>query len=171
VVRWLLAMLESLARLIADAGSSGTLRVPGHGEVHVDAGQIVHARAGGLTGEEALLYLAVWGTTPARFEPGVASPQRTIARPAAALLGEAKRRIDEWRVLEKKVPSLDAVPEFIGAQHHDAQILLNQVKWLVLSKVDGERSIGAIAEACPLPPFEAAKVVYGLIVGGLLKLR
>lgn len=162
-------MLDYLGRLVADPGSSGVLRLPGSGEVYLKQGRIVHAWAGSTLGEEALFFLALWGSDRPSFEAGVTTSQETVKRPASAVLAEAERRVQEWQVLQKKVPSLEVVPEFVSEQRHDAQILLNQTKWLVLSKVDGQRNVQQVAEACGMPVFDAAKIVYGLIVAGLLR--
>jgi hypothetical protein len=50
---------------------------------------------------------------------------------------EAARRLDEWRVLSKKVPSVDMVPEFVVQDSREGQINLNTSEWLILSKIDG----------------------------------
>ena len=164
-------MLDHLGRLVADPGCSGVLRLPGSGEVYLKQGRVVHAWAGSTLGEEALFFLAVWGSGRPSFETGVTTPQETVKRPAGVLLAEARRRVEEWLVLQKKVPSLEVVPEFVSEQRHDAEILLNNTKWLVLSKVDGQRNVKQVAETCQMPVFDAAKIVYGLIVAGLLQLK
>ena len=58
---------------------------------------------------------------------------------------EAARRLDEWRVLSKKIPSTDLVPEFVVQENREGQINLNTSEWLILSKIDGHRSVKAIA--------------------------
>ena len=63
---------------------------------------------------------------------------------------EAARRLDEWRVLSKKIPSTDMIPEFVVQENREGQINLNTSEWLILSKIDGHRSIKAIAAASGL---------------------
>jgi hypothetical protein len=84
---------------------------------------------------------------------------------------EAARRLDEWRVLSKKIPSTEMVPEFVVQENREGQINLNTSEWLILSKIDARRSIKAIAAACGLSVFDAAKILYGLIATGLIRLR
>jgi hypothetical protein len=84
---------------------------------------------------------------------------------------EAARRLDEWRVLSKKIPSTDLVPEFVVQENREGQINLNTSEWLILSKIDGNRSVKAIAAASSLSVFDAAKMLYGLIATGLIRLR
>ena len=84
---------------------------------------------------------------------------------------EAARRLDEWRVLSKKIPSTDMVPEFVVQENREGQINLNTSEWLILSKIDGHRSVKTIAAAAGLSVFDAAKILYGLIATGLIRLR
>jgi hypothetical protein len=84
---------------------------------------------------------------------------------------EAARRLDEWRVLSKKIPSVDLVPEFVIQESREGQINLNTVEWLLLSKVDGRRTLRAIGAATGLSAFDAAKVLYGLVATGLIRLK
>ena len=49
-----------------------------------------------------------------RFEAGVAAPRQAIQKSNTNLLMEAARRLDEWRVLSKKIPSVDLVPMLVS---------------------------------------------------------
>jgi hypothetical protein len=113
----------------------------------------------------------MWSQGDFRFDPGVATELRTITKSNTNLLMEAARRLDEWRVLSKKIPSTDMVPEFVVQEHREGQINLNTSEWLILSKIDGHRSLKAIADATRLSAFDAAKVLYGLVATGLIRLR
>jgi len=84
---------------------------------------------------------------------------------------EAARRLDEWRVLSKKIPSVDMVPEFVVLESREGQINLNTSEWLILSKIDGNRSVKSIAQTSGLSVFDAAKILYGLIATGLIRLK
>ena len=48
---------------------------------------------------------------------------------------------------------------------------LNTGEWLILSKIDGHRSVKEIAAATRLSAFDAAKILYGLVATGLIRLR
>ena len=122
-------------------------------------------------GEEAVYALAIWRQGEFRFEPGVHTEARTITKSNTNLLMEAARRLDEWRVLSKKIPSTDLVPEFVVQENREGQINLNTSEWLILSKIDGNRSVKAIAAASGLSVFDAAKMLYGLIATGLIRLK
>jgi hypothetical protein len=166
--------LPDIIQLISVSGKTGVFQlVDGalRGQIYLHDGQIVHAQLGDAGGEEAVYALAIWSQGEFRFEPGVATPQRTISKSNTNLLMEAARRLDEWRVLSKKIASVDLVPEFVVMDNREGQINLNTSEWLILSKIDAQRSVTGIAQASGLSVFDAAKVLYGLIATGLIRLR
>ncbi|HVD77330.1 MAG TPA: DUF4388 domain-containing protein [Vicinamibacteria bacterium] len=166
--------LPDIIQLISVSGKTGVFHLTNGalaGEIYLNDGKIVHAQLDEASGEEAVYALAMWSQGDFRFDPGVASELRTITKSNTNLLMEAARRLDEWRVLAKKIPSTDMVPEFVVQEHRDGQINLNTSEWLILSKIDGHRSVKAIAAATRLSAFDAAKVLYGLVATGLIRLR
>jgi hypothetical protein len=66
---------------------------------------------------------------------------------------------------------MDLVPEFVIPEGREGQINLNTSEWLILSKIDGRRSIKAIANASSHSTFEACKILYGLIATNLIRLK
>jgi hypothetical protein len=166
--------LPDIIQLISVSGKTGVFHlVDGNlkGQIFLHDGQIVHAQLEDASGEEAVYALAIWSRGDFKFEPGVATEHRTISRSNTNLLMEAARRLDEWRVLSKKIPSTEMVPEFVVQENREGQINLNTSEWLILSKIDGQRSIKQIALASGLSVFDAAKILYGLIATGLIRLK
>jgi hypothetical protein len=166
--------LPDIIQLISVSGKTGVFQLTdGHlrGQIYLNDGQIVHAQLEDTTGEEAVYALAIWSQGEFKFDPGVATQQRTISKSNTNLLMEAARRLDEWRVLAKKVPSVDMIPEFVVQDSREGQINLNTSEWLILSKIDATRSVKAIAGASGLSVFDAAKILYGLIATGLIRLK
>ncbi|HSB60874.1 MAG TPA: DUF4388 domain-containing protein, partial [Vicinamibacteria bacterium] len=141
------------------------------GQIYLHDGKIVHAQLEDAVGEEAVYTLAIWSQGDFKFEPGIATDERTITKSNTNLLMEAARRLDEWRVLSKKIPSTEMVPEFVVQDSREGQINLNTSEWLILSKVDGHRTVKEIAHASGLSVFDAAKMLYGLITTNLIRLR
>src|SRR3972149_9034743 len=85
---------------------------------------------------------------------------------------EAARRLHESRVLSRKIPSMELIPEFVVEQGQDrGQIQLNTSEWLILAKINGKSDIRSIAKACNLPVFDVSKVLYGLVTHGLVALK
>jgi len=166
--------LPDIIQLISVSGKTGVFHLTSGvlaGEIYLNDGKIVHAQLDDASGEEAVYALAMWSQGDFRFDPGVATELRTITKSNTNLLMEAARRLDEWRVLSKKIPSTDLVPEFVVQEHRDGQINLNTSEWLILSKIDGHRSVKEIANATKLTAFDAAKILYGLVATGLIRLR
>jgi len=166
--------LPDIIQLISVSGKTGVFHLTDgnlKGQIYLNDGKIVHATLEDASGEEAVYALAIWNQGDFRFEPGTATEVRTISKSNTNLLMEAARRLDEWRVLSKKIPSTDMVPEFAVLANRDGQINLNTSEWLILSKIDGHRSIKAIALASGLTVFDAAKILYGLIATGLIRLK
>jgi uncharacterized protein DUF4388 len=166
--------LPDIIQLISVSGKTGVFHLTdGHlkGQIFLNDGKIVHAELDDVAGEEAVYSLAIWSQGEFRFDPGVATEHRTISKSNTNLLMEAARRLDEWRVLSKKVPSTDMIPEFVVLEGRDGQINLNTSEWLILSKIDGQRSIKQMAAASGLSVFDVAKILYGLVATGLIRLR
>src|SRR5918995_1366030 len=166
--------LPDVIQLISLSGKTGVFHLmDGHlkGQIYLTDGNIVHAQLDDISGEEAVYALAIWSQGEFRFDPGVATEHRTISKGNTNLLMEAARRFDEWRVLSKKVPSTEMIPEFVVQEGRNGQIKLNTSEWLILSKIDGHRSVKQIASAAGLTVFHAAKILYGLIATGLIRLH
>lgn len=166
--------LPDVIQLVASSGKTGRFHlIDGavKGQIYIHEGKIVHAQVEDLSGEEAVYQLAIWNRGEFVFETGATIAANTISKTNTNLLMEAARRLDEWRVLQKKVPSMDLVPEFVIPEGREGQINLNTSEWLILSKIDGRRSIKAIANASSHSTFEACKILYGLIATNLIRLK
>jgi hypothetical protein len=166
--------LPDIIQLVSVSGKTGVFHlVDGRrrGQIWLHEGRIVHAETEDSSAEEAVYSLAIWRTGEFRFEPGIAAPRHTIQKSNTNLLMEAARRLDEWRVLSKKIPSVELVPEFVILENREGQINLNTMEWLLLSKIDGRRSVKDVAGAAGMGVFDAAKLLYGLVATNLIRLR
>jgi hypothetical protein len=166
--------LPDIIQLISVSGKTGVFHLTDgalRGRIFLNDGKIVHAELDDVSGEEAVYALAIWSQGDFRFEPGIATDQRTINKSNTNLLMEAARRLDEWRVLSKKVPSVDMVPEFVVQDSREGQINLNTSEWMILSKIDGHRSVKSIAQSAGLSVFDVAKILYGLVATSLIRLK
>ncbi len=166
--------LPDIIQLVSVSGKTGVFHLTDgtlKGQIFLHDGKIIHAELEDTAGEEAVYALAIWRQGEFRFDPGVPTDQHTINKSNTNLLMEAARRLDEWRVLSKKVPSVDLVPEFVVQENREGQINLNTSEWLILSKIDGQRSVKSIAQAAGLSVFDAAKMLYGLVATNLIRLR
>ncbi len=167
--------LADVIQLISVSGKTGMfhLKKDEHvGQIYLKDGNIIHAELDEIKGEEAVYELAIWNDGEFNFEPDVEPGVRTVSKSNTNLLMEAARRLDEWRVLSRKIPNLEMIPEFIVEQGSDrGQIQLNTHEWLILSKINGKSDIRSIAKASNVPVFDICKVLYGLVTHGLVALK
>ncbi|HYC92559.1 MAG TPA: DUF4388 domain-containing protein [Thermoanaerobaculia bacterium] len=166
--------LPDIIQLVSVSGKTGKFtltRDADRGFIYLKNGQMVHATVGDLVGEEAIYSLAIWNHGEFQFSPGEDSDRQTITKSNTNLLMEAARRLDEWRVLSKKIPSVDYVPELLARENRHEQVTLNPQEWMLITKIDGRRSIVEIGRALNTSSFEVAKILYGMITGELVQLK
>lgn len=166
--------LPDIVQLVSVSGKTGRFSFrreehPG-GEIFLRDGKIVHARVGEIAGEEAVYELAIWPDGEFTFHAGEGTADTTITKSNTNLLMEAARRIDEWQVLSKRIPSTRLVPVFTE-QTTTTSVSLTPLEWRLTSKIDERRTIEEVALAIDLSPFETCKLLYGLITSGLVALR
>ena len=166
--------LPDIIQLVSVSGKTGrfALRRDAHpgGEIYLRGGQIVHAKVGDLSGEEAVYELAIWPDGDFVFHAGEETDATTIQKSNTNLLMEAARRIDEWQVLSKRIPSTRLVPVFTD-EATTTSVSLTPQEWRLVSKVDERRSIEEVAIGLDQSPFETCKLLYGLITSGLVTLK
>ncbi len=125
--------------------------------------------------EEVIFELMNWSEGYFSFVEGPVHdvPADTPVRiPTEALLMEAARRIDEWSLIERKIPNLGIVPLLAPAPDGGEGTLdLQPPEWEVLAAIDGRRDLRAIAMFLARSEFEIAKTVFGLEASGVLALR
>ncbi len=165
--------LPDIIQLVSVSGKTGKFSLKAgssSGEIHLLNGRIVHAELGKLQGEEAVYEMAVWTDGDFVFAPGKTSSLTSIKKSNTNLLMEAARRIDEWTVLSKRIPSVQLVPVFTD-QATTSSVSLTPQEWRVISKIDERRTVEELAVAIDTSPFEACKLLYGLLTSELVRLE
>ena len=166
--------LPDIIQLVSVSGKTGKFSLTRDNErgfIFLKNGQMVHATIGDLVGEEAIYALAIWNHGDFQFEPGAEADRQTITKSNTNLLMEAARRLDEWRVLSKKIPSVEYVPELLTRENRHEQITLNPQEWVILTRIDGRRSIVDIGRMLNISSFDVAKILYGMITSELVALK
>lgn len=118
--------------------------------------------------EETIYTLFLWRNCHFTFSSGVVNKEGGIAVDLASerLIIEGTRRVDEWIRISPVVPSVRVIFRLLDREvppdldHQDRQ---------VLSLVDGERDVAAVAVAAGLTQFETARSFYRLAQAGLVK--
>jgi Flp pilus assembly protein TadD len=114
--------------------------------------------------EEAVYFLFTWTEGTFNFEPDVMPTEQDtlVSIGPESLLLEGARRVDEWSLIEKKIPSFDIVFEIDVDQLSANESKLTHEQRVVLSLINGVRDVHAIFEESGLVEFDAAKAMYGL---------
>ncbi len=120
--------------------------------------------------EESVYYLFTWTQGTFNFEAEVRPEQQDflVSINPESLLLEGARRVDEWGLIEKKIPSFDLI--FLVDRDRlaisDAKLTESQDRLLPL--LDGSRDVNQVIEDSGLGEFEVGKALYGLVTAGFL---
>jgi len=120
--------------------------------------------------QEAVYFLFTWNQGTFNFEADVGPDQQdhVVSINPESLLLEGARRVDEWGLVEKKIPSFDLVFEMDRAKILSSDVELTDEQRAVLDLVDGTRNVQAIIDASGLVEFEVGKALYGLVTAGFI---
>lgn len=165
--------VPDIIQLVSVSGKTGMfmlVRGPERGLIYLRNGRIVHAELGALAGEEAVYALAIWSTGDFQFTPGKETEATTIDKTNTSLLMEAARRLDEWKVLARKIPGLDFVPLLKGREMGEP-VNLSPPEWNLVIRIDGRKTVEDLARATSSNSFDTAKVLYGLVTADLVEMR
>jgi tetratricopeptide (TPR) repeat protein len=120
--------------------------------------------------EEAIYYLFTWKRGQFHFEVDQAPDPGEIlisVNPETLLL-EGARRVDEWGVIEKKIPSLDLIFDVDGDRLTDVDVDLTDAQRQLIRLLDGRRTVEEVVEASGDTEFDVAKGLYGLLQAGFI---
>lgn len=165
--------VPDIIQLVSVSGKTGMftlVRGVERGYIYLKNGQMVHARVGDLVGEEAIYALAIWSSGDFQFSPGEEAETATIQKSNTSLLMEAARRLDEWKVLSRKIPGVDFVPWLVPREAAEP-VTLSPLEWNLVIGIDGRKTVEEVARSLNTSSFEAAKILYGLITSGLVEMR
>ena len=165
--------VPDIIQLVSVSGKTGMFMLVRGGErgyIYLKNGRIVHSELGSLRGEEAVYALAIWSTGDFQFTPGKEIETVTIEKTNTSLLMEAARRLDEWKVLARKIPGVDYVPT-LKMREMGEPITLSPPEWNLVTRIDGRRTVEELARAMDSNSFDTAKILYGLVTADLVEMR
>ncbi|MEJ2539316.1 MAG: DUF4388 domain-containing protein [Gemmatimonadota bacterium] len=123
--------------------------------------------------QEAVYHLFTWSQGSFHFDPDQRPDEEgmyLVDIPAENLLLEGARRVDEWSLIEKKIPSLDVVFELVrNPEDEGGEVELTRHQQRILPLLDGRRSVDDIVVESGLVEFDVGKALYGLIQAGYLQ--
>jgi tetratricopeptide (TPR) repeat protein len=121
--------------------------------------------------EEAVYYLFTWTSGTFNFEAGE-RPERgafLVRINPEFLLLEGARRVDEWSLIEKKIPSFDLIFSADQPRVEEFAPSLSDEQRLILPLLDGTRDARQVMEESGLGEFEVGKALFGLITAGFAR--
>jgi tetratricopeptide (TPR) repeat protein len=169
------ASLPDVLQLLSMGKKSGCLGLSFHdsfGSIYFDSGRICHAAIVNrpLDTENAVYTLFTWTSGTFNFEPGVEpeeGAERVSVDPQSLLL-EGARRVDEWSLIEKKIPSFDVVFSIDRPRLTTNRDTLSPEQEALLPLLDGHRDINGLIRDSGLGEFEVGKALYGLLNASFL---
>ncbi|MGH7701399.1 MAG: DUF4388 domain-containing protein [Gemmatimonadales bacterium] len=120
--------------------------------------------------EEAVYYLFTWTQGTFNFEADVRPEQQDflVAINPESLLLEGARRVDEWSLIEKKIPTFDLIFAVDRDRIAISDAALTDAQQRILPLLDGSRNVNQVIEDSGLGEFEIGKALYGLITAGFV---
>ena len=149
------------------------LRAKRLGEILIDKGYLTREelhRQIRVQIEEAVYFLFTWTQGTFSFEADMRPDEQDflVSINPDALLLEGARRVDEWSLIEKKVPSFDIIFDVDRRRLGDSDVTLTAEQELLVELVNGERDVAALIDESGLGEFEVGKALYGLATAGFL---
>jgi len=119
--------------------------------------------------QEAVYFLFTWTRGTFNFETDIHAEGQDVLvsiNPESLLL-EGARRVDEWSLIEKKIPSFDLVFS-VDRERIDGSegVELNDTQRRIIPLLDGQRDVRGVIEESGLGEFEVGKGLFGLITAG-----
>lgn len=169
------ASLPDVLQLLSMGKKTGCLGLSFHdsfGSIYFDNGRICHAAIVNrpLDTENSVYTLFTWTSGTFNFEAGVEpedGAERVSVDPQSLLL-EGARRVDEWSLIEKKIPSFDVVFSLDRAKLMLNRDPLSPEQEAMLPLIDGHRDINGLIRDSGLGEFEVGKALYGLLNANFL---
>ncbi|HMJ19259.1 MAG TPA: DUF4388 domain-containing protein [Gemmatimonadaceae bacterium] len=169
------ASLPDVLQLLSMGRKTGCLGLSFHdsfGSIYFDTGRICHAAIVNrpLDTENSVYTLFTWTSGTFNFEPGVEpedGAERVSVDPQSLLL-EGARRVDEWSLIEKKIPSFDVVFSLDRPRLMLNRDPLSPEQEALLPIIDGHRDINGLIRDSSLGEFEVGKALYGLLNASFL---
>ena len=167
------APLPDIIQLVSQGGKSGCFHVQqdaSKARIYLKDGRIIHAITNHGEGFDALMEVALWLEGSYRFEEGAQDVPATITKPNASILMELGRRMDEWRVISQKVPSVELYPQSTLLPGETPQGV-NPREARLLNLATGYYSVAELADVTQKPVLTVAKDLYGLVMAGHINLK
>lgn len=163
---------SELERAVDDQGRDGQGRL---GEILVGMGALsIEEVERWITVqiEEAVYHLFTWNQGSFHFNPDEMPDRRKaflVSLNADGLLMEGARRVDEWSLIERKIPSLDIIFKVVRDPQGQEEVQLSGNQKKLIPLLDGSRTVTDLVQDSGLVEFETGKALYELLQAGFVQ--
>ncbi len=160
--------LPDLLQIQSLNGRSGVVylrRLGAEGAVHFDAGKVVHAWSGNISGRKALYRMLGWDDAEFRVMPGDGiSRDRSVDQQINTLMMDGMVSMDEWNRWKSGLPDMGKSLLINGEQRHSIRAeTVTEPEYEVLARARSGSSIGTILDECSLLDGELAQAICSLL--------
>ncbi len=120
--------------------------------------------------EDAVYFLFTWTQGTFNFEADIRPEEQDfiVSINPESLLLEGARRVDEWSLISKKIPSFDLVFDVDRERIRQSGVSLTMQQEILLDVIDGVRDVTTLVDASGLGEFDVGKALYALSSAGFL---
>lgn len=165
--------IADVLRLFSAGRKSGLLTVADAGRqllLRFQKGAVVHASAGRLVGDEAVIDLFGWKQGQLAFVPEDRAVTPNVTRDVDTLILEGLRVGDTFHRMNELVSS-ERVVFRMGPGPADPSVRypVGAAEWQVLRLLDGVRDFGDLVEQTGMPRAEVVRILFELTEAGFLE--
>jgi hypothetical protein len=165
--------LPDVMRLLASTKKTGCLRLTGSrgdGSVWVDSGTIVASEASGAnhatSAVEVFFELLRFKDGDFVFDSDVTPESPGDPADVEPVLDQAEKMLDEWKLIEAVVPSLDAWVTLTPELSVD-EITVDQARWRLLVAIGAGTTVGRLGDQLELAELAISRSVKDLVESDL----
>ena len=86
------------------------------------------------------------------------------------LILDITRKVDEWNFIRKQIPDKNIVFEVCDIfEDEKKSVRFNRSEWILLSKIDGKKTVEEIIIECEADELAVYKILYSFISSGLIR--
>ena len=159
-------------RLFAASGKTGLLTASATGRqtlIRIQHGAVVHATAGRLQGDDAILDLFGWKEGQLAFVPEEKVIEPNVTLGVDVLILEGVRTGESFHRMNELIPHERVMFQTAQGPDADKRFLLGAAEWGVLRLVDSVRDVRDVLEDSRQPRADVLRILFELTEAGLLE--
>jgi len=136
-------------------------------EIYFANGQIIHALYEEYFGEEAIYSLFSWAVGTFRFRSNELTDEQTTMLTTEEILAESVTYATDWESVRRVIPSRNTI--FRLSSRPNREFSLRSEDWAVLRDIDGEKTVGEVADATQFNELQTSRIIVRLFDLGLVE--